>query len=149
MKFLDLISLPLRTAVLFILLGLAYFFGYGTLHADWSHESPEMGVMVRYTRNGRPWRTFCDLDRNGRWDKWIDERAGHPFIVSIDDDGDGDADREEDEMGRPLSAQQTAKLRSYKTLTEFLHNPTQLVFSALAVFIYGVLEFWIRRLARR
>ena len=149
MNSVDLISLPLRAAALFILLALAYYFGYGTLHKDWSQDSPETGVTVRYTRNGRPWRTFYDFDRNGKWDKWIDERAGSPFIVSFDDDGDGKVDREEDEMGRPLSAQQTAMLRSYKTFVEFLHNPTQLVYSVLAIFFYGFFEFWIRWLVRR
>jgi hypothetical protein len=149
MNSVDLISLPLRAAALFILIALAYYFGYGTLHKDWCQDSPETGTMVRYTRNGRPWRTFCDLDRDGKWDKWIDERAGPPRIVSFDDNGDGKADREEDEMGRPLSTQQTAKLRFHKTLAEFLHNPTQLVYSVLAILVYGFSEFWIRWLVRR
>jgi hypothetical protein len=148
MKSIDLISLPLRAAVLLILLGLAYYLGYGTIYAEWQKDTPETGIMVRYTRNGRPWRRFYDFDRNGKWDKWTDERAGSPYIVSFDDDGDGKVDREEDEMGRPLSAHQTAMQRSYKTLVEFLHNPTQLRYSALAIFVYGFLEFWIRRLVR-
>ena len=148
MRPLDLISLPLRAAVLLILFGLAYYFGYGALHSEWKHDSPETGIMVRYTRNGRPWRTFFDFDRNGKWDKWIDERAGSPSIVSFDDDGDGKVDRDEDETGRPLSAHQTAMWRSTKTLIEFLHNPTQLRYSALAIFVYGFFEFWIRWLVR-
>ena len=149
MSSVDLISLTLRSAALFILLALAYYFGYGTLHKDWGQDSPETGVTVRYTRNGRPWRTYYDFDRNGKWDKWIDERAGSPSIVSFDDNGDGKVDREEDEMGRPLSPRQTAKLRFHKTFVEFFHNPMQLFYSALAIFLYGLLEFWIRRLVRR
>jgi len=145
----NLISLPLRTSVLLISFGLAYYFGYGTLHVDWSQNSLETGVVVRYTRNGRPWRTFCDLDRNGKWDKWIDERAGPPQIISFDDNGDGKADREEDELGRPLSVRQTTMLRSKKTFVEYLHNPIQLLYSALAIFVYGLFEFWIRWLVRR
>ena len=144
----DLISLPLRAAALFILLGLAYYFGYGTLRVDSSRDSTETGVVVRYTRNGRPWRTFFDYDRNGKWEKWIDERPGSPAIVSFDDDGDGKADREEDETGRPLSAKQAAIQRSSKTLVEFLHNPTQWVYCVIAIFVYGFFEFWIRRLVR-
>ena len=148
MTLVDLISLPLRAAALLILLGLAYFLGYGTLQADSNQDSPETGVVVRYTRNGRPWRTFCDLDRNGSWDKWIDERAGPPFIISFDNDGDGKADREEDELGRPLPPPQAAMRRSYKTMVEFLHNPMQLLYFAVAIFVYGFFEFWIRWLVR-
>lgn len=103
-----------------------------------------MGVVVRYTRNGRPWRTVCDRDRNGQWDVWIDERAGRPFIVSIDTNGDGKPDREEDESGKTLSGAQAAKLRASKTLVEFLHNPRQLAYTGMAIVVYGLLELCVR-----
>jgi len=148
MKSLDPMTLPIRAGVLLILWGLAYYYGYGTLREEWRKETPETGSVVRYTRNGRPWRVFCDRHRNGKWDKWIDERAGHPYIVSIDHDGDGKPDCEEDEWGKPLSARQTAELRAYKTLVEFLHNRKQLVYSGLAVLLYGILEFTVRSLTK-
>lgn len=97
MKALDLVTLPIRAGVLLILWGLAYYHGYGTPREEWRKESPETGLAARYTRNGRPWRIFCDLDRSGKWDRRVDERSGRPYIVSIDDDGDGKPDREEDE----------------------------------------------------
>jgi hypothetical protein len=144
LKRLDLVTLPLRTGVLLFLLGAAYYYGYGTPHEEWRKESPETGVVARYSRNGRPWRTFYDRDQNRRWDMWIDERAGRPYIVSIDEDGDGEPDREQDEWGSPLSAGRAAKLRAHKTLVEFLHNPRQLAYSGLAILLYGTLEFIIR-----
>jgi hypothetical protein len=147
MKVLDLVTLPIRTGVLLSLCGMAYYFGYGKPQEEWRKESPEMGVVARYTRNGRPWRTFYDRDRNCKWDIWIDERDGRPYIVSIDDDGDGKPDREEDELGNRLSARQMAELRARKTLAEFLHNSRQLVYTGLATFLYGLLEFMVRRLS--
>ena len=79
---------------------------------------------------------------------WIDERAGHPFIVSLDDDGDGRPDRDEDEWGRSLSTWQVSKLRSYKTILEFLHNRRQMAFSGLAILLYAVMEFTVRTYLR-
>ncbi len=79
---------------------------------------------------------------------WIDERAGHPYIVSIDEDGDGKPDRDEDERGRPLSAWRASKLRSYKTILEFLHNRRQMAFTGLAILLYAVLEFVVRMYSR-
>ena len=126
---------------------MAYYYGYGIPLEEWRKESPEMGVVASYSRNGRPWRTFYDRDRNRKWDVWIDERAGRPYIVSIDDDGDGEPDHEEDELGSPLSAWRVAELRARKTLVEFLHNRRQLVYSGLAILLYATLEFIIRSLA--
>jgi hypothetical protein len=144
LKVLDLITLPLRTAVLLLLFGIAYYYGYGIPHEEWRKESPETGVVACYSRNGRPWRTFSDRDRNRKWDVWSDERAGRPYIVSIDDDGDGEPEREEDELGSPLSAWRVAELRARKTLVEFLHNRRQLVYSGLALLLYATLEFIVR-----
>jgi hypothetical protein len=79
---------------------------------------------------------------------WIDERAGHPYIVSIDEDGDGKPDQDEDERGKTLSAWRASELRSYKTILEFLHNRRQLAFSGLAVLLYAVLEFAVRTYLR-
>jgi len=149
MKPLDLVTLPIRAGVLIFLWSAAYYYGYGALHEEWREELPGMGLVVRHTRNSRPWRIFYDRDRNGKWDKWIDERAGHPFIVSIDDNGDGKPDREEDEWGRPLSVSRIAKLQAYKTLVEFLHNRRQLHYSGLAVLLYGLLEVAVRFFSRR
>jgi len=149
MKALNLVTLPIRAGVLLILWGFAYYHGYGTAREESRKESPETGLAACYTRNGRPWRIFCDRDRNGKWDRWVDERSGRPYIVSIDDDGDGKPDREEDEWGEPLSARRVAELRAYKTLVEFLHNQRQLVYSGLAVLLYAVLEFTVRSLTRQ
>ena len=148
MKVLDLVTLPIRTGVLLSLWGMAYYCGYGSPQEEWRKESPEMGVVARYTRNGRPWRIFYDRDRNRKWDMWIDERNGYPYIVSIDDDGDGKPDREQDEWGNRLSAREMAALRARKTLIEFLHNSRQLVYTVLATFLYGLLEFMVRLLSR-
>jgi len=149
MKRLNLVTLPIRTAVLLFLLAAAYYYGYGTLHEEWRKESPQSGIVVRYTRNDRPWRIFYDRDRNGKWDMWIDERVGYPFIVSIDDNGDGKPDREEDEWGIPLPAHIVSRLRAYKTYVEFLHNPRQLTYSGLALIFFSLLEFAVRLFAKR
>jgi hypothetical protein len=141
----DFLTLPARATFLLLLFGLAYYLGYGTPKEDWRKDSPETGVVVRYTRNGRSWRICYDRDRNQKWDMWIDERAGQPYIVTIDDNGDGRPERKLDEWGNALSARQLSTLRSYKTLIEFLHNPRQLVYAVLAALIYGALEFLIRR----
>lgn len=131
-----------------ILWAAAYYYGYGTPHEEWRKQSPGTGLVARYTRNNRSWRTFFDRDLNGKWDMWIDERAGHPFIVSIDNDGDGKPDGEEDESGRPLSASRVAELQAYKTLVEFFHNRRQLAYSGLALAFYCLLEFTVRSLNR-
>jgi hypothetical protein len=144
MNLLKYFLLPVRTAVLLFLAVAAYWLGYGIPHEEWRKDSPVAGLSARYTRNGRPWRIFYDRDRNHQWDMWIDERAGHPHIVSIDDNGDGKPDRAEDEWGNPLSAWQLAKLQAYKTLMEFLHNRLQLLYSFLALLIYGLLELIVR-----
>jgi hypothetical protein len=144
MKIHDLVTLPVRSVVLLLLWTMAYYYGYGTPHKESREESPEMGVVVRYTRNGRPWRTVCDRDKDSKWDVWIDERAGRPFIVSIDTNGDGKPDRDEDEWGRTLSGAQAAKLRTSKTLVEFLHNPRQLAYTGLAIVVYCLLELFVR-----
>ena len=144
MKASELVLLPVRAGFLLLLLGMAYTLGYGTLREDWRKDSPDSGIVARYSRNGRPWRTFCDRNRTGKWDMWIDERAGHPYIVSIDDNGHGKPDRDQDEWGRPLSTWQVSKLRSYKTFIEFLHNRRQVAFSALAILLYAALELAIR-----
>lgn len=136
--------LPLRATLLLSLMGMAYWLGYGTLREEWRKDSPETGISACFARNGRRWRVFCDRDRNGRWDMWIDERAGHPYLVSIDDNGDGKPDRVEDEWGISLSGWQLAKLQGYKTLVEFLHNRLQLLYSLLAFVIYGILELIVR-----
>jgi hypothetical protein len=149
MRVLDLATLPIRAGVLLLLMGMAYYYGYGTPSEEWRKESPETGIAVRYTRNGRPWRTLYDRDRNCKWDMWIDERAGRPYIVSIDDDGDGTPDREEDEHGNPLSLQRSAELRAHKTLVEFLHNRRQWVYCSLALLLYVALELAVRLLAQR
>jgi hypothetical protein len=148
MKIVDLVTLPIRIGLLLSLWGMAYYYGYGKPQEEWRKESPEKGVVARYTRNGRPWRIFYDRDRNGKWDMWIDERAGQPYIVSIDDDGDGNPDREQDEWANNLSARQTAQLRAHKTLIEFLHNARQLVYMGLATVLYGLLEFMVRLLSQ-
>ena len=137
-------TLPVRTTFLLLLFGAAYYLGYGTLRQEWRKDSPGSGIVAQYSRNGRPWRTFYDRNRDGKWDLWIDERAGHPYIISIDEDGDGKPDHDEDEQGRPLSAWRTSNLRSYKTLIEFLHNRRQIAFSCMAILLYVALEFAIR-----
>jgi len=144
MKASELVSLPVRAGFLLLLLGAAYSLGYGTLREEWRKESPESVIVARYSRNGRPWRTLSDRHRTGKWDMWIDERAGHPYIVSIDDDGDGKPDRDEDECGRALSPWQASKLRSYKTMIEFLHNRRQVAFSGVAILLYVALELAVR-----
>jgi hypothetical protein len=144
----EIVTLPVRTGFLLLLFGAAYYLGYGTLREEWRKDSPGSGIVARYSRNGLPWRTFCDRNRDGKWDMWIDERAGHPYIVSIDEDGDGKPDRDEDERGRPLSAWRASKLRSYKTILEFLHNRRQMAFTGLAILLYAVLEFVVRMYSR-
>jgi len=144
MKQISHIPFPLRALLLMVMFVMAYYWGYGTPREEWRQDLPKTGVVARYTRNGRPWRIFYDRDRNRKWDMWIDERAGRPYIISIDDDGDGKPDREEDEWGNPLSPRQAAELRGHKTIVEFLYNPRQLIFSGLAVLLYAALEFILR-----
>ena len=144
LKKLELITLPLRASVLLVLLWLAYYFGYGTPLEEWRRESPESGVVAKYTRNGRPWRIFYDRDKDRKWDMWIDERGGPPYIVSIDDNRDGEPDREEDEFGIALPAWRGSQVRAEKTFVEFLHNAKQLQYTGLAVLLYTLLEYAIR-----
>ena len=132
---LELITLPLRTAILLFLLGAAYYFGQGSPQEEWRETSPETGVVRGYSRNDRPWRIFYDRDMNGQWDMWIDVRAGIPYLVSIDEDGNGRADREEDELGQRLSAWRAAEIKGHKTLIEFLHSRSQLAYVGLAMLI--------------
>jgi hypothetical protein len=140
---LELITLPIRTLVLLFLLYGAYYFGYGTPTEEWRKETPG-GVVARYTRNGRPWRIFYDRDRDRKWDMWIDERAGTPFIVSIDDNRDGSPDRDEDEFGNRLSSWQGAGIRARKTFSDFVRNPRQWQYAGLALMLYTMLELIIR-----
>jgi hypothetical protein len=140
----ELLTLPLRTAVLLFLLWGAYYFGYGNPQLDWRQESPETGVVAKYSRNNRPWRTFYDRNLDRKWDKWIDERGGSPPIVSIDDNGDGQPDRDEDESGKPIPSWRASQLRAAKTFSEFIHNPLQVQFTAFALLLYAGLEFAIR-----
>ena len=137
-------TLPARAVFLLLLFVAAYYLGYGTPHQEWREDSLSSGIVARYSRNGRPWRTYCDRNRDGKWDRWIDERAGHPYIISIDEDGDGIPDHDEDEQGRPLSTWRASKWRSYKTLVEFLHNRRQIAFSCIAILLYVAIEFAIR-----
>lgn len=141
---LDLITLPLRTAVLLVLLLSAYYLGYGSPVQEWRKESPGLGVVAKYTRNGRPWRIFYDRDLDRKWDQWIDERGGGPYIVSIDDDRDGKPDRDEDEFGAAMSSWRAAELRARKSFIEFVWNPTQLEYVALALLLYTMFEFAVR-----
>jgi len=141
---LELITLPVRTAVLLILFYGAYYFGYGTPVELWRKDSPETGVVAKYTRNGRDWRVFHDRNRDRKWDMWIDERGGPPLIVSIDDNHDGQPDRDEDELGNRLTSWQGAQLRARKTFTDFLHNPQQWQYAAIALMLYTLLELAIR-----
>jgi hypothetical protein len=145
LKKLELITLPLRAMVLLFLLGLAYYLGYGT-PVEESREQSGNGVVVRYSRDGRRWRTFYDQDGDRKWDKWIDERNGRPYIISIDDDRDGRADREEDDSGAALSAWRTSQLRAMKTAGDLLHSPRQWQYLGLAVLLYTFLELSIRSL---
>ncbi len=143
-KQLELITLPMRTLVLLFLLYGAYYFGYGTPLQEWRKDSPETGVVAKYTRDGRPWRVFYDLDRDRMWDMWIDERVGPPYIVSIDDNHDGQIDREEDEFGNPLSSWKGAQIKAQKTLIDYVNNALQLQYTAIAFMIYTLLELAIR-----
>jgi hypothetical protein len=142
----DLITLPIRSCVFIILVWSAYSLGYGNPLEEWRRESPESGVVARYTRNGRPWRIFYDRNRDRQWDMWIDERGGPPLIVSVDDNGDGRPDRDEDEFGQPLSGWRTSGWRAMKTAIEFLNNPRQLQYVGIAVMIYTLLELGVRTL---
>ena len=144
MKVSGLVTLPVRAAFLLLLFATAYYLGYGTLREELREDSPESGMTARYSRNGRPWRTFCDRNHDEKWDMWIDERAGHPYIISLDEDGDGKPDRDQDEQGNSLSAWRASELRSYKTVVEILHNPHQMVLSGVAILLYVALEFGIR-----
>jgi len=141
---LELITLPLRTGVLLVLLYGAYYFGYGSPLLEWRKESMETGVVAKYTRDGRAWRIFYDRNNDRKWDMWIDERAGPPLIVSIDDNFDGEPDRDEDEFGNPLSAWQGAELRAKKTFSDLVHNPRQWQYVAIALMLYTLLELAIR-----
>jgi hypothetical protein len=146
-KRLDLITLPLRATVLLVLLWMAYYFGYGSPLEVWRRESVENGVVAKYSRNGRPWQIFYDRDRDRKWDMWIDERGGPPYIVSIDDNDDGDPDRDEDEFGTALPVWRVSRLRAEKTFVEFIHNARQLQYMGLAVLLYTLLEFGVRWLS--
>jgi hypothetical protein len=127
---------------------MAYYLGYGPPVQDWRRESAETGAVARYTRDGRPWRLFYDRDLDRRWDMWIDERAGPPYIVSIDDTRDGNPDRHEDEFGNPLSGWHLSELRAEKTFSEFLASARQLQYTAIALMIYTLLEFAVRSATR-
>lgn len=141
---LDLLTLPIRTVVLLLLLYGAYSFGYGEPVEEWRRETEEGGVVARYTRDGRPWQIFYDRNRDRQWDMWIDERGGSPTIVSIDDNGDGRADRDEDEFGNPLSGWDASQLRAKKTFSEFFQTPRQWQYASLALMLYTLLELFIR-----
>jgi hypothetical protein len=143
---LELLTLPIRTIVLLILLYGAYSFGYGEPVEEWRKEAEDGEVVARYTNNGRPWQIFYDRDRDRRWDMWIDERSGPPVIVSVDDDFDGRPDRNEDEFGNPLSAWDVSQLRAKKTFTEFLNTPRQWQYLALALMLYTLMEMAVRSL---
>ena len=140
----DFLTLPVRSTAFLLLWTMAYYYGYGTIREASREESTQMGVLIRYTRNDRPWRTVCDRNRDGKWDVWIDQRAGKPYIVSSDTDGDGKINCEEDESGEALSAGQAAKLRASKTLIEYLHNRRQLAYTGLAIVVYAFLELFVR-----
>jgi hypothetical protein len=144
MSKLELITLPIRTAVLLFLLWLAYFYGFGNPLEEWRRETTEDGVVAKYSRDGRDWRIFYDRNRDREWDMWIDERGGPPLIVDIDDDFDGRPDRHEDELGQPLSTWRGAGLRAQKTFGEFFRNPRQLQYTGLAFMLYILMEFAIR-----
>jgi len=144
----ELLTLPLRSAVLLFLLWGAYYAGDGNPQLDWRKES-ETGVVAKYSRNNRDWRIFYDRNRDKQWDMWIDERGGSNLIVSIDDDGDGEPDRDEDEFGNRLSAWSVAQLRAEKTFGEFIHNARQVQYTGLAMALYILLEFAIRSLTAK
>ena len=144
----ELLTLPLRSAVLLFLLWGAYYAGDGNPQLDWRKES-ENGVVAKYSRNNRDWRIFYDRNRDKQWDMWIDERGGSNLIVSIDDDGDGEPDRDEDEFGNRLSPWSSARLRAEKTLVEFIHNARQVQYTGLAMALYILLEFAIRSLTAK
>jgi hypothetical protein len=141
---LELITLPLRAAVLLVLVGLGYYLGFGNPSEESRTESDTKGVVARYTRDGRPWRIFYDRNRDRKWDMWIDERGGSPILVSVDIDGDGRADVDQDEFGRNLPAWRSAEIRAMKTAGEFVRNPRQLQYTGLAVMVYILLEFLSR-----
>ena len=143
-KRLELITLPLRTVVLLVLVGLAYYLGFGNPTEEWREESEKTGVVARYTRDGRPWRIFYDRDSDRRWDMWIDERGGQPFLVSVDTNADGQPDLDQDEFGTPIPGWRSAQIRAAKTANEYFSNPRQLQYTAIAVMLYVLLEFFIR-----
>jgi hypothetical protein len=144
---LEIITLPLRAGVLLVLLGFAYYFGVGAPSEDWRTESERLGVVARYSRDGRPWRIYYDTNRDRRWDMWIDERGGPPLLVSIDTNGDGVADVNQDEFGSPVPRWRSAQIRAAKTAGEFFRNPLQLQYTAVAMMLYVLLEFLIRSYA--
>jgi hypothetical protein len=111
---------------------------------EWREQSEETGVVARYTRDGRPWRIFYDRDSDRRWDMWIDERGGQPFLVSVDTNADGRPDLDQDEFGTPIPAWRSAQIRAAKTANEYFRNPRQLQYTAIAVMLYVLLEFFIR-----
>ena len=90
---------------------------------------------------------FYDTDRDRRWDMWIDERGGPPLLVSIDTDKDGVADLNQDEFGNTVPAWRSAQIRAAKTARDFLGNPRQLQYTAVAFMLYVLLEFLIRSYA--
>jgi hypothetical protein len=141
---LELVTLPLRTIVLLFLFWAAYYLGNSNPQLDWRKESPESGVIAKYSRNNRPWRVFHDRNSDKVWDMWIDERGGAPVLVSVDDNGDGRPDRDQDEFGKPVDAWEASKRRARKTLDDFYHNPRQIQFTGFALMLYVLLEFAIR-----
>ncbi len=145
---LDLITLPLRTAVLLVLLLSAYYLGYGSPLQEWRKELPGRGVVAKYTRDGRPWRIFYDRDLDRKWDQWVDERGGPPYIVSFDDNRDGRPDRDEDEFGVAMPSWRAAELRAGKSLFEFVRTPRQLEYVALALLLYTMFEIAVRSLTQ-
>ena len=130
--------------MLLLLVGLAYYLGFANPSAASRTESEKDGVIARYTRDSRPWRTFYDRNMDRKWDMWIDERGGAPLLVSIDTDGDGRADIDQDELGRVVPAWRAAGIRAAKTAGEFFKNPRQLQYTAIAVMVYVLLEFLVR-----
>ena len=148
LKRLELITLPLRTAVLLVLLLLAYYFGFSNPTEESRTESTATGVVARFSRDGRPWRIFYDRNRDRKWDMWIDERGGAPLLVSVDTDGDGRADLDQDEFGKSIPSWRSAGMRASKTAGEFFKNPRQLQYTAIAVMLYVLLEFLIRSLTQ-
>lgn len=144
----ELVTLPFRTAFLLLLLWIAYTQG-DTVPVEASRTDTGQGpITARFDKSGRPWRTVQDRDRDGRWDVWIDERNGRPFVVSVDTNADGRPDRDNDESGSAMSLWRAASLRASKSAAEFFQNSKQVQYTGLAVTVYIFLEFaaraWMR-----